>query len=203
MKRLIVIFILLLLAPLVLAQSDHHCQGNSCNDSGSSGGVVDVSLNSELSTITSFESSSRAYALSGGDMDINDCLATESYLFGLYQRVKPNYLCMAEVAQAKGEYERAAEFRCAYWGVRRVQGGKKQCIERLKYDNPIMLPTTSSTVSKVEDDDEGQREFEQMQAQITELEYQIEQRPEPQRIYIDAGTARRAAAKAALKGDKK
>lgn len=199
MKRLTVIFIFLLLMPLVLAQSDHHCQGNSCNDSG--GGTV--SVNNELNSVASFDSNSRAYALSGGDMDINDCLATESYLFGLYQRVKPNYLCMAEVAQAKGEYDRAAEFRCAYWGVRRVQGGKKSCIERLRYDNPITPRPLPPVPSMTEDNDEGQREFEHMQMQIAELEQQLEERPIAQTVYIDTGAKRRAAAKAALNGEKK
>lgn len=199
MKRLAVIFIFLLLMPLVLAQSDHRCQGNSCNDSG--GGVVSVT--NELDSITSFESNSRVYALSGGDMDINDCLATESYLFGLYQRVKPNYLCMAKIAQAKGEYDRAAEFRCAYWGVRRVQGGKKSCIKKLRYDNPIAPSPLLPPPPRPEDDDEGQREFERIQAQIAELEQQIEQQSEPQPVYIDTGAKRRAAAKAALKGEKK
>ena len=194
------VVLVLLIVPLVFADDDDHPgQGGGHHDGG--GGVVDVGVSTELSSVTSFESNNRAYGLSGGDMDINDCLATESYLFGLYQRTKPNYLCMAREAQALGEYDRAAELRCAYWGVRRNQGGKKSCIENMRFENlPLVVEIIQSPM--IEDDDEGQRELDYMQAQIAELEQQIEQRPAPQRMYIDQGAERRAAAKAALQGEK-
>jgi len=143
---------------------------------------------------------SRGYAVSGGDMDINDCLATESYLFGLYQRTKPNYLCMADKAQAKGELVRAAEFRCIYWGVRRAQGGKDECIKRLTYDN--IPPAIKVLVGAVPDDRyvEQQEEIEYLREEnasiVGQIEYitqQIQRAP----TQIDAGAARRAKSRAA------
>ena len=186
-------------SPLVLADGGG-CNGHSCNESG--GDVVTVGV--DVASNPSVSMDSRAYALSGGDMDINDCLATESYLFGLYQRTKPNYLCMADKAQARGELERAAEFRCIYWGVRRSQGGKEECIKRLTYDNPIIEAVEVSRSPMLEDDDEDEREYhESLEEQIARLEehleQQIEQAPVPQTIYRDEGAERRAAAKAALK----
>lgn len=186
---LLILGIMLVIFLIVFdVHAQHECQGgHNCND----GEILDPQQQVKRSV---------GIGVSGSDMDINDCLATESWIFGLYQRTKPNYLCMADKAQARGELTRAAEFRCIYWGVRRAQGGKDECIERLTYDNPPALEVMVGQVPDTDEDDDDryvqqQEEIEYLREESASLAGQLKQitrRLEQPPIQIDDGAERRA-----------
>jgi hypothetical protein len=155
--------LLLLVCPVVFAGGD--CKGHSCNN----GGDVDV--------VTSLGgNSTRAYSVSGGDMDINDGLATDTYAFGLYQTTKPNRISLAEDAQRAGEIETAALLRCSYWTVRKAWGwigGKKKCINALMFQyeqevvqTPDLTDLYSQQARFEEKEDQNERQIIEQQAEL-------------------------------------
>lgn len=175
-------------------QGDHECQGgHNCNDDGSI--IVETVVPG---------SSSRGYALSGGDMDINDCLATHSILFGLWQGTHINPMCEAARMDRDGDYLGAAEMRCSTRKYRKVYGRGQACIDSVVRTAPVAA--TAVLVGQVPDTDEDDdaRYLEQQQeneyareerasliGQIDRLTQQIERAPAA-RPQIDSGAARRA-----------
>jgi len=148
---------------------------------------------------------SRAYGLSGGDMDINDCLATHSVFFGLWQGTHVNKLCEADRLNRDGKYQAAAELKCSVRSIRKVYGREK-CVESVILIAPP--PPPSPPVVVVEDDDDEEHWVEeqvwhdeqvQMQQDYDERIERLEARlNRPAPIVIDHGAERRAKSRASL-----
>ena len=149
--------------------------------------------------------STRAYGLSGGDMDINDCLATHSILFGLWQGTHINKLCEADRLNRDGKYQAAAEMKCSMRSIRKIYP-KGRCVEAVLLSAPPAPPPPPPVVVVEDDDDEEHWEEEQewhdeqvqMQmeydARIARLENRLSQPPPP-----DKDAERRAKSREALK----
>ena len=123
--------------------------------------------------------STRAYSVGGGDMDINDCLATHSVLFGLWQGTHINKLCEADRLNRDGQYQAAAEMKCSVRSIRRIYG--KNCIERLKLEAYVPVENEPAVIVEPDGDDEDwHREQimiqEEYDARIAALEQRLEQR---------------------------
>lgn len=117
--------VLFLIGSPAWAQGAHdNCNGPSCNDA-----VV-------IETIVP-GSSSRGYAVGGGDMEISDCLATHSILFGLWQGTHTNPYCEADKMDAQGKYLEAAKMRCSTKKYQKVYG--KDCIDAVILSAPEVL----------------------------------------------------------------
>ncbi len=124
------------------AYGQHECQGgHNCNDDGE---VIDVE------TVIKGDSS-KVYALSGGDMDIDDCLATYSVAFGLFQGTNINRLCEAERLNAQGKYQAAAEMKCSLFRFKRIYGKGQKCIDAVIYTEPtVITPQTPEDDARIE-----------------------------------------------------
>lgn len=89
--------------------------------------------------------------LSGSDMDINDCLATHSILFGLWQGTHTNPYCEAARMDRDGNYLAAAELRCSTRKYEKVYGKGQECINAVIRSAPV--EATEVLVGQVPDDD--------------------------------------------------
>ena len=88
-------------------------------------------------------STTKAFSVGGGDMDINQCLATHSVLFGLWQGTHLNVMCVADGLDARGEHREAAEMRCSVRRFRKVYGDN--CVEDTMFKStppPPAVPTS-------------------------------------------------------------
>jgi hypothetical protein len=137
-------------------------------------------IDQETSVVVAGDSS-RAFGLSGGDMDINDCLATHSVLFGFWQGTHVNKLCEAERLNREGRYQSAAEMKCSVRGIRRVYGD--DCI-----DSVILTAPSEVVEVHLEDEEDWREEQAQMQidydARIEQLEQTIN-KPAPKPRVIE------------------
>lgn len=150
---------------------DHKCQGgHNCNDGGSLTGGDN----------TAIISGSRSYGLSGGDMDIRDCLATHSVLFGLWQGTHINAMCEATNMDRDGNYQGAAEMRCSTRKYRRTYGKGQKCIDAI-------IRTAPPTIEPVIYEDDDEDDLEPIYARLIDLEAQRQS---------DADNARKAAIRA-------
>ena len=189
---LYVLFFLLLALAALPAEASGKCNGYSnCNDNS-----VNVPVTTGDTNVSN-KDSPKVFAMSGGDMDINDGLASYSYLFGLIQGTSPNIVLYARQLTMQGKYKLAAETMCnGSWRLRKAVTGKwfrnkAACITALDFTDkpPPPLPTSNNKSSKPDDDDEDYREEQQqviaqlvaqvvqVQQQTVELEQQIEQQP--------------------------
>jgi len=75
-------------------------------------------------------------SVSGGDMEINECVSSFSWLFGIVQEVRTNPLCVAKQLEAEGKYEAAAELRCSVRRVRKVYGNREKCVAAVIFIPP-------------------------------------------------------------------
>lgn len=175
-------------SPLVSFADGPDCVGNSCNKS--------TNIKNNETAVQTGTGSTLALGLSGGDMDIRDCLATYSYLFGLVQRTRPNKLCVADQLQAVGKVLEAAQLRCSYFSIRRIYGGRDECVAVLVHENYVPLVETPVVI--YESDDEDDLEYELVQLELQHLKEQIQQAPPPQVVIQDDGAERRAKARAVL-----
>jgi hypothetical protein len=162
-ETIVRVFILLLFALPALADDD--CRGNhNCGDGGST--PVDVSTNVG-------GSSTKAISVGGGDMDINQCLATHSVLFGLWQGTHLNKMCIADGLDARGKHEEAAEMRCSVRGFRKVYGSN--CVEetmiRPSSPPPPVVPTSGPLLEEVLiAQEEQEEEHESLEARLARIE---------------------------------
>ena len=69
----------------------------------------------------------RGVSVSGADMEINECVSSFSWLFGIVQEVRTNPLCVAKQLEAEGKYQAAAELRCSVRRVRKAYGSREDC----------------------------------------------------------------------------
>ncbi len=159
---LAVAVILLLVLPPVLGDPHPH-DGNDDGDVISSGDVAGGSVNS----------SARGYSVGGGDMDIDDCLATHSLLFGLWQGTHTNPYCEALRLDADGKYQAAAEMRCSTHKYRKVYGKGQVCID-------AVIRTAPEKPENPGEDDvrfaQQQKELEYVQQQLATVLETVEQR---------------------------
>ena len=132
--------IFFLAAPSWAGDDDH-----GHHDGGASTTSVDVAG-------STLDTSNKTFALAGGDMDIRDCLATHSILFGLWQGTHINPLCEAQRLNAVGKYQAAAELKCSLWKFKRVYG--KDCINAVILSTPEIIETPVMVEETDDDDDE-------------------------------------------------
>lgn len=107
-----------------------------------------------------------ALGLSGGDMDINDCLATHSVVFGLWQGTHINKLCVAERMNRDGKYQEAAEMKCSTRGFRNVYGRGQKCVDAVILSEPVVIEEVEDT--HYEDEEDWHEEQMQMQQDYEE-----------------------------------
>ncbi len=69
----------------------------------------------------------RGVSISGADMEINECVSSFSWLFGIVQEVRTNPLCVAKQLESEGKHEAAAEMRCSVRRVRKAYGSRDDC----------------------------------------------------------------------------
>ena len=139
---------------------------------------------------------SRALALSGGDMDIDDGYRSYSYLFGLIQDTKSNPLEIARQLMLEGNYEAAAVLRCRPRGIYSAFGGREECVAALSL--PIQAqpePVSRSVEIEPPDDDEDEGshmdDLEALRASVAQL--QAEHEAQERESARQAARARQAA----------
>ncbi len=198
-KRFNIIWFLLaaILIFLIISnvEAQHECQGgHNCNNSA-------PGVTTNVDTIIDGD---RAFGIgvSGGDMDIDDCLATHSILFGLWQGTHINTMCEAARMDRDGNYLSAAEMRCSTYKYRKVYGKGQACIDAVIRVAPPRIEEIM--VGSINNEDEDERYAEQQEeieylreetasllGQIEYVTQQIERAPTV-RPQIDSGAARRA-----------
>jgi hypothetical protein len=104
---------------------------------------------------------------------------------------------VADQLQAVGKVLEAAQLRCSYFSIRRIYGGREECVAVLVHENyvPIIEPLPMVIY---ESDDEDDLEHELVQMELQHLKEQIQQAPPPRVVIQDDGAERRAKARAAL-----
>jgi len=155
------------------------------------------------------------FGLGGGDMEINGCLATFSWLFGLRQDAKLNPDCEAAKEagrlDAEGHYLAAAKMRCSTKQYRKVFGKGQSCVDAIIY-----VPPNNPEPDPVPDDElidyvAQQEELEYVKEELAAIIQQVEQQqaaPQQQQVQrqvqqqIDSDAKRRAKAREALEGGK-
>ena len=108
------------------------------------------------------------FGLGGGDMDINDCLATHSLLFGIWQGTHVNAMCEAARMDNRGDYQAAAEMRCSTKKYKQVYGKGQACVDAVIYvppNNPEPDPAPNNEPI----DYVAQQEYEDRIAALEEL----------------------------------
>lgn len=177
-KRTSLILILIVVAMVAaIAFTESRASGSERDNSSSSadasadaasiasavatGGVSDAVVNS----------STRAYAFSGGDMDIRDCIATHAVLFGLWQGTHINKPCVALRMDAVGKYEEAAKMRCSMHSFKRVFGRGQKCIDAVILSEPPEPPEPPVVYEEDDDDDdEDDREYADISARLDAMD---------------------------------
>ena len=163
------------------AIAQHECQGgHTCNEDGE-----------VIAQVTG--DSTKVYSLGGSDMEINDCLATHSVLFGLWQSTHTNPYCEADKMDARGDHQGAAEMRCSTRKYRKVYG--KDCVDAVIY---VPEPEVSY-VDEWSDDWEELYTAQQQEIEAVKEELAVVTKQAQMKVTND-GAERRARAKAA--GDK-
>lgn len=109
---------LILFSTSALAETPENCRGHSCNEGGDL--AVETVIRGDTTKILS---------VGGADMEISDCVATYSILFGIWQDIKTNKLGCANQLQREGKYEAAAKMRCSVRGFRKPYGTREECEE--------------------------------------------------------------------------
>ena len=177
-----------------------------------SGDRVDVSTQA-------INSGSKSYGFGSTDVDINDCLSSYSLLFGLWQNVRVNPLCVADKLNQAGKYDAAAVMYCSVRRVKKVYG--KDCIEKVKHDESDTTPLVYAAPA-VEDTQYYEDEYKALRESQAQLAAEVAKaRKDAQRARVEAQRAyerpimqtdlqqqlsmdaiRRANAREVLKGDK-
>jgi len=197
---LLVMLVIFFIVFDIHAQGAHdNCNGQSCNDG-------------EIVVLESQVKRSIGIGVSGGDMDINDCLATHAVLWGIWQGTHINAMCEAAKMDRDGNYQGAAEMRCSSHKYKKVYGKGQECIDAVIRSAPPVLEVLVGQVPDTDEDNdaryaEQQEEIEFAREERASLVGQIDrltQRLEQPPTQIDYGAARRAksreAYEEALKG---
>lgn len=150
----------------------------------------------------------RGISVSGSDMEINECVSSFSWLFGIVQEVRTNPLCVAKQLEAEGKYKAAAELRCSVRRVRTAYGSMEKCIDAV-----IFIPPPEPEPVPVNNDEVDERYVQQQEeieylreenasivGQIEQITQQMERAPSGQQQaqqQIDSAAQRRAKSRAA------
>jgi len=141
------------------ALAQHECQGgHNCNEDG----VIVSPINGS--------DKSYVFGFGGTDMEIRDCLATYSFLFGIWQNVKMDPLCEALRLQSEGNYQAAAEMRCSTRKYRKVYGKFQACVKAVIYEPPNNPePNSEPALSNEQTEYVAKEEYEDRIAALEEL----------------------------------
>ena len=217
MKYLAIIFFLF--SPLVLADDDHPGQGGGHHDGGTLTGG-DAIIGDIVGGSNSYSSDALglgfSYAL--GDVDLNEgrncyvSVANGNILWGR-QKVKLNPWCAALFYDANRKHMRAATMRCSINSIASTHpyyGDLKKCREgeTLAPGEIVRTPDVEEVRAMFQEfEDEREVLVEEIRQELEQQNKRVEklstQRVAPPQVYIDEGAQRRAAAKAALQGEKK
>ncbi len=158
-------------------------------------------------------SGGRSYGLGLGDVDINDCLYSWSFIV---QGVRLNKWCASERMDAMGLHDSAALMRCTIRSVNKLYKNKDQCIQSQTVTQVLHVERPEETTDTDEDDDER---YEALYARITGLEAErVQDKATAEKVakranamaqrtaqiaqqVPDEAAERRAMARAALKGE--
>ena len=123
---------------------------------------------------------SRAYSFGGGDVDINECLYSWSFLV---QGVKLNRWCAAEKMDAIGLHEGAAKMRCTINPVRKLYDSEALCIKGQTATKEVHVEPPPPIIDR-DDEDHDDAAHDALEARLAAVEAQARQ---------DAKNAQRAA----------
>ena len=115
--------------------------------------VQETNVNAPANVQTSL-TGGKAFSFSGGDMDIRDCLATHSVLFGLWQGTHINPMCVADNMEQRGALAAAATMRCSTRKFRRVYGRGQDCIDAVRLNMVPQAAPVAVPESEPDDDDD-------------------------------------------------
>ncbi len=189
------IVIMALVALLCVVASPIFANGNK--DAGdidvSTNVTTDVAASASVTGDTALSTSTKAYSVSGSDMEIADCMATHAILFGLWQGTHINKLCLAAQLDNLGEHEEAAMMRCSMRKVRKVYGDTEDCVAALQIETADDLPNFNEIYNRAakmieeEEQDElryqaQQQELEYVQEELAAVKQQLERRPAPRAV---------------------
>jgi len=132
--------------------------------------------------------SSKSYAVGMGsfDVDINQCLASESWGAVVFQRQRlvENPWCMADGLDARGRHGAAAEVRCNTKTLKEIYPDKATCLAAVRYvpDNPQPPADVKEVIEEHEQQRQEQvEEREQWQHQQQQQQYVIDRIAREQR----------------------
>lgn len=128
-------------------------------------------ISSQSSSVNVNGDKNRAYGLSLGDVDINDCYRSFQVTV-LFQGSQLNYWCMADSLDAKGLHEAAALTRCKLDGYRKLFGDEDTCIAANTMTTLKILPENFNQSDDFKEDDEDYHE--QLEAAVVALRAEFE-----------------------------
>lgn len=134
-------------------------------------------------TVTNSVGGTDAWGFGSTDVDINDCLYSWSFLFGLVQGTALNKWCAAERYMMYGAWDNAAEMRCSMPSVKRRYKPRSGCFEgeliKLLNENDSQN-VSSGTLKKsgenfnlgdeIKDDDNEDDHHEEYEAHLAQYE---------------------------------
>lgn len=166
----IVIFLMMVLAGFAHADDDDDRGGSNVDANANANASASASsIGGDSISTNTFNSSTRAFSISGSDMEINDCLATYSYVFGVIQDTKTNPLCVADRLDTLGKHTEAAQMRCSVRRIRRVYGNNEECVDALEVVPIISSPDLDAIYRQAAQ--VAEEDYERFEAQQEEIEY--------------------------------
>jgi len=156
-----------------IAYGDDH--RNYDDDDGDDGDITNVLTggdNTANTVATNSISGGRSFGLGLGDVDINDCLYSWSFIV---QGVGLNKWCASERMDVMGLHDSAALMRCTIRKVNKLYKTKEQCIKAQTVVKTFPVKRPEPTVDTDEDDDDR---YEALYARMAAYEDQYTQRVE-------------------------
>jgi len=126
--------------------------------------VVENVLTGGDHTATNSISGGRSFGLGLGDVDINDCLYSWSFIV---QGVRLNKWCASERMDVMGLHDSAAIMRCTIRSVKKLYKNKDQCIKAQTMTEVLHVEPPAV---EVKDDDEDDDRYEALYARISAME---------------------------------
>jgi len=167
-KRISLILILLIVAMLIMLFAPVYADDGHGHHHDDDGDVtIDNMLTGGDNTASNSASISggRSYGLGLGDVDINDCLYSWSFIV---QGVGLNKWCASERMDAMGLHDSAAQMRCNIRQVKKLYKNREQCIQSQTITEVLQVEPAKESVDTDEDDDR----YEAVYARLMDLEAQ-------------------------------
>lgn len=204
------LLIVIMLPALTFADGD--CKGNHpCTNTSGGSAAADASsssmasanntLNNAMSVETgaiTYKSDSRALALSGADMAINDYYRTYSYAFGLVQDSKINPIAVAAYYDSIGMHDAAAVMRCSITDLaKRFEKAGQDCVAM----NTATVVSAAPINHSDDEYEELRDDYDELLNRLAELEQKTSVPPPApvQRTIIEQRSYLSAEQKAALR----